>query len=83
MKAIPPTAPISMIPFSAYQWFAGKEPLIAVCDNKSEAKTRLTWLSEGSLHYHLKGKHIPHGGDPAEYQLYKAFRLYLSRLSPV
>jgi hypothetical protein len=83
MKAIPLTAPISMIPFSEYQWFVGKEPLIAVCENKAEAKHRLTWLSEGSLHYHLKGKPVQHGGDPAEVELYKSFRLYLSRLSVV
>ncbi len=83
MKAIPPTAPISVIPLGAYRWFVGKEPLIAICENAPEARTRLTWLSEGTLHYHVKGKPIKFGGDPSEIELYKAFRLHLSRLSPV
>lgn len=86
MKSIPLDAPISKIPIQAYQWFVGKEPLIAkALQNKAEAQTRLVWLSEGSLKYHLLDpvKYYKHGGLPEEIELYKQFRLYLSRLSLV
>jgi hypothetical protein len=87
MKAIPIEVPISKIPIQAYSWFVGKEPLIAkAIQSKPEAQIRLTWLSEGSLHYHLsqfKTHYFGPQGDPAEKELYKQFRLYLSRLSPI
>jgi hypothetical protein len=38
---------------SAYEWFRDKEPLIWAAKNAPERHIRLTWLSEGSLHYHL------------------------------
>lgn len=87
LKSIPLEAPISKIPMQAYKWFIGKEPLIAkVIQNKPEAQIRLTWLSEGSLHYHIsqfQTKYFGPDGDPSEKELYKQFRLYLSRLSPM
>lgn len=56
--------------------------LISDCKNTSEMEYRLTWLSEGSLKYHLmrmKYPHVPHGGDPVELELYKEFQKHLDQ----
>jgi hypothetical protein len=56
--------------------------LIADCKNTSEMEYRLTWLSEGSLKYHLMRKQFPnppHGGDPIELGLYKEFQEHLDQ----
>lgn len=37
----------------AFEWFRDREPLIWAAKNRPELETRLTWLSEGSLVYHL------------------------------
>lgn len=37
----------------ALQWFRDREPLIWAAKNHAERLTRLQWLAEGSLRYHL------------------------------
>jgi hypothetical protein len=53
--------------------------LIADCKNTSEISYRLTWLSEGSLKYHLLRINVPHGGDTVEKELYKEFQQHLNQ----
>lgn len=56
--------------------------LIADCKNSAEMGFCLTWLSEGSLKYHLLRKQFPnppHGGDPVELGLYKEFQQHLEQ----
>ncbi len=53
--------------------------LIANCKNTSEMEYRLTWLSEGSLKYHLLRINVPHGGDTTEKELYGQFQQYLEQ----
>jgi hypothetical protein len=45
-------------------------PLINSVKNKAEKETRLAWLSEGSLRYHLLGLPIPAGGCEIEKQTF-------------
>jgi hypothetical protein len=54
--------------------------LISICKNTAEMQYRLTWLSEGSLKYHLLRMDVPHGGDPVEKELYREFTEYLNRI---
>jgi hypothetical protein len=56
--------------------------LITDCKNTAEMEYRLTWLSEGSLKYHLmRGRftNVPHGGDPEEKALYSEFQKHLDQ----
>jgi hypothetical protein len=55
--------------------------LLVDCKNTSEMQYRLTWLSEGSLKYHLLQINVSFGGDPEEKQLYKEFDEYLNQFS--
>jgi hypothetical protein len=57
--------------------------LISVVQNKEEMRYRLTWLSEGSLKYHLMGIDVPHGGDPFEKKLYRDFQEYLEKFRTI
>ncbi len=77
---------IAFIAKKAREFFSQKEDkaseLIAVCKNSAEMEYRLTWLSEGSLKYHLmRGRFtdVPHGGDPEEKALYAEFQRYLEQ----
>jgi hypothetical protein len=77
---------LAFIAKQARMFFAEKEDpasqLIADCRNSSEMEYRLTWLSEGSLKYHLMRKQfpdVPHGGDPKEKELYAEFQQYLEQ----
>jgi hypothetical protein len=67
----------------AREFFSQKEDkaseLIAVCKNSAEMEYRLTWLSEGSLKYHLLRINVPHGGDPEEKALYAEFQRHLEQ----
>jgi hypothetical protein len=50
--------------------------LINDAKNESEKFYRIQWLSEGSLQYHLLQKHVPHGGNPKELELYREYLRY-------
>jgi hypothetical protein len=56
--------------------------LISNCKNTSEMEYRLTWLSEGSLKYHLMRMQTPYmgpQGDPVEKELYNQFQQHLEQ----
>jgi hypothetical protein len=65
--------PWERIKLQEEEFFASKEPLIAVAKNKAERSQRIQWLSEGSLAYHLHQTAIPPGGNPAELALHREF----------
>jgi len=67
---------------SADTFFSGKEPLLVGIGNRPELEHRLTWLSEGSLRFHLKGDTIPHGGNPNEIQLHRDWLNFLANKKP-
>jgi hypothetical protein len=68
MKLIP-----SYLKLEAYQWFLEREPLIPQGANRPEMETRLKWLSEGSLHYHLSKFKSGEPPCPMEVALYNKF----------
>lgn len=74
---------LAFIARKAREFFSEREDkaseLISNCNNTSEMEYRLTWLSEGSLKYHLLRTDVPHGGDPAEKNLYAQFQEYLEQ----
>ena len=77
---------IAFIAKQAREFFSQKEDkaseLIANCKNSSEMEYHLTWLSEGSLKYHLmrvQFPNVPHGGDPEEKALYSEFQQHLEQ----
>jgi len=75
---------IDKIPIKAFAWFEDKEPLLSPFKvfNVVELRHRLTWLSEGSLGYHMKHeKYFGPQGNPVEKDLYSRFRRYLSGTS--
>ncbi len=81
---VPLEAGIHKIPMKAFAWFNDKEPLVSakLVHNIVELRQRLTWLSEGSLHYHLEGgKYGGPEGNPAEKALYAQFRRYLAGMT--
>lgn len=54
--------------------------LINNCKNTSEMEYRLTWLSEGSLKYHLlQYPYLGPQGDPVEKELYNQFQQHLNQ----
>lgn len=64
---------LSHLKLEAYQWFLDKEPLIPAGANRPEMETRLKWLSEGSLHYHLSKFRSVAPPCPKEVALYTKF----------
>ena len=56
----------------AYKWFQDREPLICAA-NAGERFTRLVWLSEGSLHYHLSKFQTTPPPAPSELLLFAEF----------
>jgi hypothetical protein len=65
--------PWERIKLQEEEFFATRSPEVAAAKNKAERSKRIQWLSEGSLAYHLHQAPIPHGGNPAEIQLYQEF----------
>jgi hypothetical protein len=59
------------------QFFKDKDDLLSNVNNPPELMHRLTWLSEGSLRYHLKNDDIPHGGNLNERKLYDEFLAFI------
>jgi hypothetical protein len=65
--------PWERIKLQEQEFFASRDPRVAEARNKAERAQRIQWLAEGSLGHHLHGTEIPHGGDPAEIALHRAF----------
>lgn len=65
--------PWERIKLQEEEFFATRQPQIVAAKNKAERSQRITWLSEGSLAFHLFNTDIPHGGDPTEIEIYRSF----------
>lgn len=65
--------PWERIKLQEEEFFATRQPHVAAAKNKAERSQRITWLSEGSLAFHLFQTDIPHGGDPTEKEIYRSF----------
>jgi hypothetical protein len=59
------------------QFFKDKEEFLSNVNNHAELMYRLTWLSEGTLHHHLMGVDVPHGGNLNERKLYDEFLAFV------
>ena len=61
------------IPFHSCSWFKEREPLIWAAKNAPERAHRLTWLSEGSLSYHMSRFGTERPPVLREIELYREF----------
>ena len=57
----------------AYEWFRDREPRICEGKNAPERHTRLVWLAEGSLAYHLSKFTAPVPPAKSELDLFDEF----------
>jgi hypothetical protein len=75
---VPDYVPVPHLKRLDFKWFRDlKNPLFESAKNTVEMRTRITWLSEGSLKHHLRKFETatPHGGCPDEKALYAKFLL--------
>ncbi len=72
--------PWERIKLQEQEFFASRVPEIVEAKNKAERSTRIKWLSEGSLRYHLSKFQTPPPPDQNEVQLFQEFE-FEKRLS--
>lgn len=65
--------PWERIKLQEQEFFASRSPEIVEAKNKAERSTRIQWLSEGSLRYHLSQFQSPPPPNQAEIALYQEF----------
>lgn len=65
--------PWERIKLQEQEFFASRAPEIVEAKNKAERSTRIKWLSEGSLRYHLSKFQSPQPPDKNEVQLFQEF----------
>jgi hypothetical protein len=65
--------PWERIKLQEQEFFASRAPEIVEAKNKAERSTRIKWLSEGSLRYHLSKFQTPPPPDNNEVQLFQEF----------
>jgi hypothetical protein len=65
--------PWERIKLQEQEFFASRVPEIVEAKNKAERSTRIKWLSEGSLRYHLSKFQSSPPPNPAEVAIYQEF----------
>ena len=65
--------PWERIKLQEQEFFASRVPEIIEAKNKAERSTRIKWLSEGSLRYHLSKFQTPPPPDQNEVQIFQEF----------